>query len=315
MRKLIFSALVAYAVITPTNLLGDDQSWRDFDGYDQTLVWAYEASDLKAVNSSKASEGIVSSQILISGIIEVSENKNESLADFVEFNGVINNSNLSGEIYVTGYADEGQILSLEKFAWNLGLAQPFFSFTSGSSEIKYFISPIIFPDSELPDYARTGSDIGDLFGNKSLLLELLLKSPDIRTSLPSTISRALSLDLEENEIKTDIFLEKTIFNSDKSYEDWICGLTCGGAIGTGLFAVASGGILSPGAALTAAACGACMGYQWNRHVASQRNVHIPNDGGGVVGSYLSPLPPGWLWECERISGGYSCTPRTFDDMR
>lgn len=314
MKNSSFNAIVIafLAAVFSTSLFAQDQAWESFEGYDRTLVWPYEAADLEILRMPKASGDAVRSQVLISGTIDIPESQKDFSVDSAQFDGVIDGAALSGEIYITRAYDgkQQEAAKVEKFSWDLDPSGPFISFQSGSDELFYYMTPVIFPASSLPEHINADSQVERLFGKQARLLEALLKSPAIRIHLPKTLYRGLGLGAENKDSEVTIHMSMSgISDSSKSLEEWGCGIACGTAIGTGLsLFFVSGGILTPGAAGAAALCGTCMGYLFNYPVISQTNIYIPPIGGSPVGAwaFLAPLPPGWHWECRAMPGGYTC---------
>lgn len=166
------------------------------------------------------------------------------------------------------------------------------------------ITPVVFTNSgENPESVETIAHIPE---SLAVAFNLILASDEkIVQLLPDTISALIG-----NQSPTG---GQTVTESDdlslNNTEEWGCGLTCGGVIGSGALTVVSGGSLSPGLILGAAACGSCMGFIWGPPPTAQGPIDLGPGTEGHAGSIFPPLPPGWVWGCVQASyGRHSCEP-------
>lgn len=284
-------------VVLPA-VAADDRgaSWRD-----NGIVIAFHPEDLPQGKTGSA-RSFEDAQFAFSGQVPEIGDRGS-----IEFSGFVNSESRSGELLIGGeYSSLPQTIS---FTWDLGFSTPRITVETASSEISYPLVPVILPATS-DFHVQPVIDLESLFPASHQEISAVLGSPDVRRILPKTLVHGIQVDRSFSGGSTELSPES------RDFGEWSCGLSCGGAIGMGLFNVVSSGVLTPGAAAAAAYCGTCMGYNWGDHVTAQPPVNLPGDTSATTPwtSLLAPLPPGWMWVCTaNDSGGYTCVPEEMNN--
>lgn len=270
--------------------------------YDTDLVWKFAEEQW---NSPILHNGSYwHSNTSMSGVIEVDTGhmKTKTLV----FHVVAYENPSIGQV---SYSEEGRSGS-SIFTWDLTLDSPSISLSSDGEKTRYTLTPVSLPSSNFGSKQSTYAQLESMFPGAGEMLTQVLSSKPVSNILPATIVNNLNIG---NDKLSSRSMDAASPGAQGTVGNWLCSLECGSVLGAGLLTVVSGGTLGPGLVAGAAACGSCMGFVWGQSPVNQPPVLLPGGGGGSVGSILPPLPPGWVWSCTPISGGYSCVPVGPDD--
>lgn len=311
MNRLSTFILMA-ATIGPLPLFGQQgEIGRDIDNiddiripYSQDMIVAASTTTFWDDISSLPASGTVGAVMTLPYSKHARDSTSDSLSGYEVLSGVfeahISDSGLVGAVIAIEDSSSGWV----ELSWNLHWDAPHMEIRSAGWEKKITITPVLIPSSTYEAqslYRDKGSKLlAEL--EKVSLLASILNQPEISQKLPGQLAVNLVRAIDPRQ-------SMPASSSPSDFESgWMCAVSCTGLVVSSGITVVSGGTLSPAAYFGAAACGSCMGFTWGAAPVEQEHIHLPSGGSYAIGSFLPPLPPGWVWTCYPSGGGYVCEP-------